>query len=86
MPGFTALYFGNGNGNGDRGVVYGDNASSYVPAYAAVWMRGSGPRSTKLKVVLDGSLQTFNYSETLHAIADAARTLPFIPFIHHLVV
>ncbi len=44
-------------------------------------MRAAPPRSASIRLVLDGSVQTFNYTETTSAIAEAARTFPSALFM-----
>ncbi len=73
IEGYYALYFSTGDESG-RGIVSGSNASYYVPAYAAIWVRSATTTSDVMEVVLDATLETFNGTQFQVAVAETART------------
>ncbi len=75
--GFQAVYFSSSNSSsGIVGVDSGEGIT-YVPAYAAIWMRYAPPPAPPLVVVLQASHDAFNQTEFQLAIAETTgRTMP----------
>ncbi len=67
--GYQAVYFGASSSNNNiRGIVGG--GISYLPAYAAIWMRYAPPPSPPVFLVLHASYDAFNQTEFQLAIAE----------------